>query len=90
MQLPLIYAAGLPGTILRIVLAKTPIMKLDFGFYFRLLICTAVICALIYGLGGKAVEQHAIIAFGMLSSFMIGIGGMIRHLPEPATQKTGK
>jgi len=65
-------------------------MKLDFGFYFRMLISTAVLCALIYGLGAKAVEQHAVITFGMMSLVMIGIGGMIRHLPEMETQKVNK
>jgi hypothetical protein len=62
-------------------------MKLNFGFYFRLLIGTTVICALIYGLGEKTVEQHTSLAMAMLSSVLVGIGGMIRHLsaaaPEP-------
>ena len=70
------------GTVFTLHPAKTPIMKLDFGFYFRMLICTGVLCALLYGLGEKAVEQHAPLAFGMLSSVMIGIGGMIKHLPS--------
>ena len=61
-------------------------MKLDFGFYFRMLICTAVVCALVYGLGEKTVEQHASVALGMLSFFMFGLGGMIRHLPAAADQ----
>jgi hypothetical protein len=65
-------------------------MKLDFGFYFRMLISTAVLSALIYGLGEKAVETHATLAFGMLASVMIGIGGMIKHLPTPETQKIAK
>lgn len=64
-------------------------MKLDFGFYFRLVICSAVLCALVYGLGQKAVEQNASLAFSMLSSIMIGIGGMIRHLPS-APAETNK
>jgi hypothetical protein len=65
-------------------------MKLDFGFYFRMLITTAVLCALIYGLGAKAVEQHASITFGMMALGMIGIGGMVRHLPAMEPQKVNK
>lgn len=56
-------------------------MKFDFAFYFKMFIGTAVLCALVYGLGQKTVEQHASVAFGMLSFAMIGIGGMIKHLP---------
>lgn len=59
-------------------------MKFNFGFYFRMLICTGVLCALLYGLGEKAVHQHTPIALGMLSAVMIGIGGMVKHL-SPAT-----
>jgi len=59
-------------------------MKDNFGFYFRLLICTAVICALVYGLGEKAVEQHTSLALAMLSSVMLAIGGMIKHLSAMA------
>jgi hypothetical protein len=70
------------GTVLILYFAKTPIMKIDFGFYFRMLICTGVLCSLVYGLGAKAVEQHAPLAFGMLSAVMVGIGGMIKHLPS--------
>jgi hypothetical protein len=65
-------------------------MKLDFGFYFRMLISTAVLCALIYGLGAKAVEQHAVFAFGMMSLAVIGIGGMIKHLPAMEPQRVNK
>jgi hypothetical protein len=59
-------------------------MKINFGFYFRLLICTAVVCALVYGLGEKTVEQHTSLALAMLSSVMVGIGGMIKHLSAMA------
>jgi hypothetical protein len=75
----MLYGAG---TVLTLYPAKTPVMKLDFGFYFRMLICTGVLCALVYGLGSKAVEQHAPLTFGMLSAVMVGIGGMIKHLPS--------
>ncbi|MGC3946677.1 MAG: hypothetical protein QM762_19515 [Chryseolinea sp.] len=64
-------------------------MKLDFGFYFRMLICTGVLCALVYGLGEKALHQHTSLAFGMLSTVMVGIGGMIKNL-SPATAKGQK
>jgi hypothetical protein len=59
-------------------------MKLDFGFYFRMLIVTGVLCALLYGLDEKTVQQHTALALGMLSIVMVGIGGMIKHL-SPAT-----
>ncbi|HTF20758.1 MAG TPA: hypothetical protein VK658_21945 [Chryseolinea sp.] len=65
-------------------------MKLDFGFYFRMLICTAVLCSLVYGLGAKAVETQAPLTFGMLASVMISIGGMIKHLPAAETSTITK
>ncbi|MEJ1240133.1 hypothetical protein WBG78_18475 [Chryseolinea sp. T2] len=55
-------------------------MKFDFGFYFRMLICTGVLCALLYALGERTIEQHTLLALGMLSAVMVGIGGMIKHL----------
>ena len=60
--------------------SKTPSMRNNFGFYFRMLIGTAVVCALVYGLGEKTIAQHTSLALTMLSSIMVGIGGMIRHL----------
>jgi hypothetical protein len=78
------------GTELTIVIkAITISMKTGFSFYFRMVICTSVLCALVYALGEKTVEQHTSLAFGMLSTVMAGIGGMIRHLPHtPAEERT--
>lgn len=74
------------GTMFNSRLCKDSLMKTDFGFYFRTLISTGVLCALVYGLGGSAVEQHAPVAFGMLTSVMVGIGGMIKTLSPAAGQ----
>lgn len=63
-------------------------MKTDFGFYFRTFISTGVLCALVYGLAGSAVEQHTPVVFGMLTSVIVGIGGMIKTLsPTPTRQE---
>jgi len=55
-------------------------MKTSFSFYFRLLICTAVACALVYGLGEETFSQHPPLALTLSLSFLIGIGGMVKNL----------
>ena len=68
---------------------QRPEMKPSFEFYFRMLICTGVICALVYGIGEHAVEQSTSLSLAMLAAVMTGIGGMIKHLSPAHPDNAG-
>ena len=56
-------------------------MKTNFKFYFLLIIATAMVSSVVYGLGQSLVEQHiTIFSFGLLAITVYGISGMMRTM----------
>jgi len=63
-------------------------MKTNFKFYFLLIITSAMVSSILYGLGQPLVEQYiTIFSFGLLAITVIGISGMMRTLVTLAPVK---
>jgi hypothetical protein len=63
-------------------------MKTNFKFYFLLIITSAMVSSILYGLGQPLVEQYiTIFSLGLLAITVIGISGMMRTLVTLAPVK---
>jgi hypothetical protein len=63
-------------------------MKTNFTFYFLLIITSAMVSSIVYGLGQALVEQYiTIFSFGLLAITVIGITGMMRTMVAFAPAK---
>ncbi len=65
-------------------------MKTNFKFFFLLLVNTAFLSALVYGVAQSLVEQYkTVLSLGLLSVTVIGIAGMMRSI-EPSSLAEAK
>lgn len=64
-------------------------MKTTFKFYFLMIIATAFLSALIYGLAETLVEKYiTVFSFGLMLIVVGGIAGMMKNLAMvPATKR---